>query len=323
MLISGNNKVKYTYDHMGRITEVDLNDTEDYVKVTYTKDPQGNDVTKTIMKDGTKTITIRDTAGNIISTSIGENEMAYSYCEDNTVSFTGENSFVSYKYTNDNLIEFVTDSVEGCDNVVTKYEYNNDRAVSKISTHSGVGVSASDESTLTDDNRKYKEDYEYDANKMLSTKSITADNSTRTYSYTYKTTLNKALDHITVDGYKVSPKTDPLGRNTGKTIAVGENKIAEEQISYLKFGDHATSLPSAMRFGNKENGNYVLKDSLKYKYDCMGNIVDACENGIPVSSYEYNFLGRIIIYFNNLFFNFKKTKKTSKLTFFIDFLNIL
>jgi len=78
-----------------------------------------------------------------------------------------------------------------------------------------------------------------------------------------------------------------------------------------------------MRFGNKENGNYVLKDSLKYKYDCMGNIVDACENGIPVSSYEYNFLGRIIIYFNNLFFNFKKTKKTSKLTFFIDFLNIL
>jgi len=69
--------------------------------------------------------------------------------------------------------------------VVTKYEYNNDRAVSKISTHSDVGVSASDESTLTNDNCKYKEDYEYDANKMLSIKSITINN-TLAHTYTYE-----------------------------------------------------------------------------------------------------------------------------------------
>jgi len=49
-----------------------------------------------------------------------------------------------------------------------------------------------------------------------------------------------------------------------------------------------------MRFGNKENGNFVLKDSLKYKYDCMGNIIGVCENGIPVSSYEYDSLGRLV-----------------------------
>lgn len=142
---------------------------------------------------------------------------------------------------------------------------------------------------------------------MLSTKSITINNTlAHTYTYEYKSTLNKALDHITVDGYKVSPKTDPLGRNIGKTISHTNSKLAEEQISYLKFGDHATSLPSAMRFGNKENGNFVLKNSLKYKYDCMGNIVEACDNGIPVSSYEYDFLGRILII---CFLTSKKQKK--------------
>lgn len=127
MLISGNNKVKYTYDHMGKINEVDLNDIDNYVTVIYDKD-DGNDVTVATMNNDetiTTITTVRDPLGNLVSSSVGNNT-------------------VSYKYTNDNLIEFVTDSVEGWDKVVTKYEYNNDRAVSKISTHSDVGVSASD-----------------------------------------------------------------------------------------------------------------------------------------------------------------------------------
>ena len=35
-----------------------------------------------------------------------------------------------------------------------------------------------------------------------------------------------------------------LGRNTGKVIEVGNNKIAEK-ISYVRFGDHATNLPAS------------------------------------------------------------------------------
>ena len=35
-----------------------------------------------------------------------------------------------------------------------------------------------------------------------------------------------------------------LGRNTGKVIEFGNNKIAEK-ISYVRFGDHATNLPAS------------------------------------------------------------------------------
>lgn len=34
-------------------------------------------------------------------------------------------------------------------------------------------------------------------------------------------------------------------------------------------------------------------DSLKYKYDAMGNIIEVRENGMPISRYEYDALGRI------------------------------
>jgi len=83
------------------------------------------------------------------------------------------------------------------------------------------------------------------------------------YLYIYKSTADKALESIAVDGMVVKPNTDALGRNTGKTIEVGENKLAEEKISYVKFGDHATNLPSTVRFAT----NGVFKESLQYRYD--------------------------------------------------------
>ena len=80
-----------------------------------------------------------------------------------------------------------------------------------------------------------------------------------------------------------------LGRNIGKTIEVEDNKIAEEKISYVKFGDHATNLPSTVRFAT----NGVFNDSIKYKYDSMGNIVEIFENGRSACRYEYDSLGRL------------------------------
>ncbi len=82
---------------------------------------------------------------------------------------------------------------------------------------------------------------------------------------------------------------DALGRNTGKTIEVGNAKIAEEKISYVKFGDHATFLPSTVRFAT----NGVFNESIQYKYDSMGNIVEVFENGRSVCRYEYDALGRL------------------------------
>ena len=71
----------------------------------------------------------------------------------------------------------------------------------------------------------------------------------------------------------VKPQFDVLGRNKGRELSYGtgyNNKIAEEKISYVKFGDHATNLPGTMWFADKSNGKYQVKDSLRYAYDKMG-----------------------------------------------------
>ena len=60
------------------------------------------------------------------------------------------------------------------------------------------------------------------------------------------------------DKNMVRPNTDALGRNTGKTIEVGCDKIAEEKITYVKFGDHATNMPSNVRYAT----NGVFKRSI-------------------------------------------------------------
>ena len=62
-----------------------------------------------------------------------------------------------------------------------------------------------------------------------------------------------------------------------------------EFFSYIKFGDHATSLPSTVRFAT----NGVFKESIQYKYDSMGNIIEIFENGRTACRYEYDALGRL------------------------------
>ena len=54
------------------------------------------------------------------------------------------------------------------------------------------------------------------------------------------------------------------------------------KITYAKFGDHATSLPASVRFAT--NGEF--RESLQYRYDSMGNIIEVSENGRMVCRYE-------------------------------------
>ena len=109
------------------------------------------------------------------------------------------------------------------------------------------------------------------------------------YLYGYKYTADKALNSISIGTTTVRPKTDALGRNIGKTIEVNNNTVAEEKLSYVKFGDHATNIPSNIRFAT----NGVFNESIQYRYDSMGNIVEVFENGRSVCRYEYDALGRI------------------------------
>ena len=90
------------------------------------------------------------------------------------------------------------------------------------------------------------------------------------------------MHNISIYCNVVIPSTDILGRPTGKTIEAGGNKIAEEKITYAKFGDHATSLPASVRYAT--NGEF--RESLQYRYDSMGNIIEVSENGRMVCRYE-------------------------------------
>lgn len=74
----------------------------------------------------------------------------------------------------------------------------------------------------------------------------------------------------------------------------GYVKLAAEYIYYRKVGDHATNMPSAVYFGKKSGDKFPIAESIKYKYDKMGNICRIDENGAPVVWYKYDALNRLI-----------------------------
>ena len=166
---------------------------------------------------------------------------------------------VKNTYNSDNLLKTCVDSVSG----TTTYAYDNEGRLVSV------------------DSPSVDEAYVYDNYGKLTSKTV--DN--KTYAYTYSTDSTKKLESITVNGITVAPKTDVNGRHAGKAISVGNTKIDEEYITYLKFGDHATNMPSTVR--HKDN-------IIKYKYDNMGNISEIRENGILTARYSYDSIGRLV-----------------------------
>ena len=129
----------------------------------------------------------------------------------------------------------------------------------------------------------------YNAYGELSQKTISGAVS-QVYTYAYKTNAARELDHVGYGTYKFYPLTDVNGRNKGREIFNGENKIAGEYITYRKVGDHATGMPASIWFG----GGNVIKDSIKYKYDSCGNICEVTQNGHIVARYRCDSLNRLI-----------------------------
>ena len=214
-------------------------------------------VTYTYSGENTNAETVKATMTNgIVATTVknAHGNVTKSTCGDRTVTNT---------YNDDQQLETMVDSVSG----ETTLTYDDKGNVSTI--------------TAPD----HTESFIYDDKNVLTSKTVDGT----TYTFTHKITADQSLDSITVDGKTVIPNTDALGRNTGKTIEVGGNKVAEEKISYVKFGDHATNLPSTVRFAN----NGVFKESMQYRYDSMGNIIEVFENGRSACRYEYDALGRL------------------------------
>ena len=53
-------------------------------------------------------------------------------------------------------------------------------------------------------------------------------------------------------------------------------------------------MPSAVYYGKKSGDKFPIAESIKYKYDKMGNICRIDENGAPVVWYKYDALNRLI-----------------------------
>lgn len=56
----------------------------------------------------------------------------------------------------------------------------------------------------------------------------------------------------------------------------------------IRLGDHATNMPASIYFGEVSASSCVIKKSLKYAYDKMGNIEKIYKNGELSVRYTYD-----------------------------------
>ena len=245
---SGNNTIRYTYDGKHRVKSVSLNGIENYVTYEYDGENTDAETITATMADNTVATKVTNLHGNVTEST----------CNDRSVINT---------YNVDQQLTKTVDSVSG----ETTLTHDNDGNVTSV--------------TAPD----HTETFVYDeAENTLESKTITGEDFCHTYVYGYKSTANKALDSISVNGHVISPSTDVLGRHTGKVVEVDDVKF-EEKITFAKFGDHATSLPASVRYAT--NGEF--RESMQYRYDSMGNIIEVSENGRMVCRYEYDALNRL------------------------------
>ena len=242
-LKSGNNNVKYTYNHKRKLTSVDLNGEENYVQYAYEEEEDwlGHTAKETV----TATYKKSAEAFDVFITEKNENGDILKLTANNTVQLENVYNTKGQLVTLNDKVSNTTYNFErdSLDNLTKVYEVDN-----------------------TDESKNYCEEFEYDefGNVVKKTLSGAFD---REYSYTYTTDSKQLLQSMDIDGNTIKPKFDVLDRNAGKEIFIDTDKIAEESITYRKVGDHATNMPSTVWFGSKVNNNYIIKDNLKYAYD--------------------------------------------------------
>ena len=266
-LRSGNTDVQYKYNHKRKLISVGLNG--DAVYVTYNRVEKTNTVGAVTGETVTATyssgdvfVSETDGDGNVLKTTAnGVVQSENVYEKKSLLILKDKIAGKNYYFAKDDL-----------DRLTEVYEVNDSDA--RISG--------------------YTEKYEYDSYGSLIKKTIAEGDLSQEYTYTYNTDAKRAIASIAAGGITVKPQLDKLERNKGKELYISGTKVAEEIISYRKAGDHATNMPSVMSFGNMQSGKYVIKDSIRYAYDEMGNITKVYENGELAARYKYDALSRLI-----------------------------
>mgnify|MGYP002800853015 FL=1 len=261
---SGDTVIGYEYDCKGRKTKVEINGVEQ-VAYSYT----GYSVDGSAITYGTTAQTLAD--GTVVVCEKTGTELSNGRVTINEKVTVGNAVILSTLYTVKGLVSEITDSVSG----VTSYTYDSYDNVVKVQTVNNS------QTLLT-------EDYSYNVYGDLSQKTISGEVS-QAYTYVYKTNAARDLNYVGYETYKFYPLTDVNGRNKGREVFDGENKIAGEYITYRKVGDHATNMPASVWYANGTS----INDSIKYKYDKSGNISEITRNGHIVARYKYDSLNRL------------------------------
>ncbi len=253
-LESGNTTVEYAYDYKGRTTEIKLNG-KVYQTFEYRdKVTQGDKIVDVV--------TMTNANGETFESTVD------SY--GNVISVKQGSQIVTTAKYNKN-----GDALEVYDGITGIKESNLYDGYGRLNNHTSGGITDS---------------LIYDGNGKVSRAILGG----REYRYEYDTDAAKTLKRVKTDGFAFVPQTDKLGRNTGREISGASGKIASEHISYRKVGDHATNMPGTVWYGGRKNGAYAITENIRYKYDSCGNISEILENGVTVTRYEYDTIGRII-----------------------------
>lgn len=281
-LTAGNTKVQYEYDQKRRRTNVQLNDlpcrsyaytdlldeTEKIVgeRVTSTK----TIATATGYQD-TVTANDRDLQGKLLKSTVNDTVVLQNTYDAKNLLATRQDNLanLSYRFARDDY-----------DRVSAVYETDNGAETpTEVQTES----------------------YTYDGYGAIYQKTL-SEKVSQTYTYTYKTDAAHTLDSVavqinhaagTTNTVTFYPKKDVLGRNKGKEIHTMDSIRAAETVYYKKVGDHATNLPSTIHYLEGSSG-YVVKDSIRYAYDTMGNISKVYYNGELIIRYTYDKLSRLV-----------------------------
>ena len=192
---------------------------------------------------------------------------------------------MSSNYTGDNKISSITDAVSGTFN----YTYNQVDQLTRVVTGS-----------------REIETYSYDNYGNLSQKSVKSNDGqgntvNHVYTYRYKNDLTGELKGLEIGtSNTVRYENDVNGRLKEKTICTGVDgtsaeapALMSENYYYRKVGDHATNQISTIRYGARKGETLILRDSVRYAYDGMGNITKVYENGEQEVTYEYDGIGRL------------------------------
>ena len=271
MLKSGNDLVKYTYDHKRRLTGVSLNGNDDYLKIERSESDLNftvNDVRDDSVPCDVTTVT--DALGKTIKTYVDKSGRTRKIIKNGSVIFEA----VYDKH----IIEDTCCDVVGyydyvyVDGNIYYIEYDGEKRLVKVTKNNAT-----------------IETREYDSQGKITKK---VENG-REYNYEYDGLSTKNVKKITRGGLQTCYDYDNINRVKAKFVCGESGTKAGEYYSYASYGDHAVNRISTINYGGNLNGKYCVNESLRYDYDALGNISSVYENGFMTVKYTYDGLNRL------------------------------